>query len=414
MRKVAVLLLATMLTLIGQPQFVSAAEESWITDPSIPAVYALGNCRTAIELDCIESVEYAKRGEGYAVATFTGTSSPTEYTEPNGNFIKQFNTDWVVGEDAYQVLAQLETQSHKIGTTGVGAALRVTGYYMNTLKNPDPLNRKIRIKVRTSWLRPMNVQLKANEAGILDEVIPGGRRWTLEGYATQISQYTENMAANLSSSNPWSMKADVDTPILAFYLHHADTDLTKGYWSPICADKGYMVQSHNTDATGDPMWDAATDSLVFSIFAPHTKADGTPNIGFFKLWASEKFLDCKYPTNTLTKSAKLTVQILYEDGTVTAVSTVVNRNNGNIFFSADGFHYSAPKVILKAEAPAPTPSPTPSATPSPTPSATLEPKPTPSAIVAPAKKVTITCVKGKVTKKVTAVKPVCPKGYKKK
>jgi hypothetical protein len=30
------------------------------------------------------------------------------------------------------------------------------------------------------------------------------------------------------------------------------------------------------------------------------------------------------------------------------------------------------------------------------------------------KKITITCVKGKLTKKVTAVKPVCPKGYKKK
>jgi hypothetical protein len=31
-----------------------------------------------------------------------------------------------------------------------------------------------------------------------------------------------------------------------------------------------------------------------------------------------------------------------------------------------------------------------------------------------AKKVTITCVKGKLTKKVTAVKPICPRGYKKK
>ena len=30
------------------------------------------------------------------------------------------------------------------------------------------------------------------------------------------------------------------------------------------------------------------------------------------------------------------------------------------------------------------------------------------------KKTTITCVKGNLTKKVTAVKPVCPKGYKKK
>ena len=36
------------------------------------------------------------------------------------------------------------------------------------------------------------------------------------------------------------------------------------------------------------------------------------------------------------------------------------------------------------------------------------------AAAAAVKKTTITCVKGKLTKKVTAVKPVCPKGYKKK
>lgn len=36
------------------------------------------------------------------------------------------------------------------------------------------------------------------------------------------------------------------------------------------------------------------------------------------------------------------------------------------------------------------------------------------AAAAARKKTTITCVKGKLTKKVTAVKPVCPKGYKKK
>jgi hypothetical protein len=54
--------------------------------------------------------------------------------------------------------------------------------------------------------------------------------------------------------------------------------------------------------------------------------------------------------------------------------------------------------------------------------ATPEPAPTPVEVAAPApilkpvaaKKMTITCVKGKVVKKVTAVKPVCPKGYKKK
>ena len=37
-----------------------------------------------------------------------------------------------------------------------------------------------------------------------------------------------------------------------------------------------------------------------------------------------------------------------------------------------------------------------------------------AAKAAAAKKKTITCTKGKLTKKVTAVKPKCPKGYKKK
>ena len=46
---------------------------------------------------------------------------------------------------------------------------------------------------------------------------------------------------------------------------------------------------------------------------------------------------------------------------------------------------------------------------------TPTPTPTPSASTkAPIKAVTITCIKGKMTKKVTAAKPKCPTGYKKK
>ena len=68
--------------------------------------------------------------------------------------------------------------------------------------------------------------------------------------------------------------------------------------------------------------------------------------------------------------------------------------------------------------PTPTPSPSASPTPTPTPTRTITPTPssTPTVIVTAGpitKKTTITCVKGKLVKKVTALKPVCPKGYKK-
>ena len=72
--------------------------------------------------------------------------------------------------------------------------------------------------------------------------------------------------------------------------------------------------------------------------------------------------------------------------------------------------------------PAPTPAPARNsesqvATPAPTPSSSSSPSAAPeskvSAAAKPApKKRTITCVKAKVTRKVTAVKPVCPKGFK--
>jgi hypothetical protein len=81
---------------------------------------------------------------------------------------------------------------------------------------------------------------------------------------------------------------------------------------------------------------------------------------------------------------------------------------------AYGFHYSAPtiKVKLSQEVVAPTPTPTPVATPTTMPTQSAVPTSSEKPVVA--KRTTITCVKGKLSKKVTAVKPKCPSGYKKR
>jgi len=72
--------------------------------------------------------------------------------------------------------------------------------------------------------------------------------------------------------------------------------------------------------------------------------------------------------------------------------------------AAYGFTFSNPtvKVKLTQEVAAPAPSA------SPTPSQSAPAKP---AVI---KKTSITCIKGKTTKKITAVNPKCPPGYKKK
>ena len=101
------------------------------------------------------------------------------------------------------------------------------------------------------------------------------------------------------------------------------------------------------------------------------------------------------------------VRQLYGESTCNSKYTVDARTKNLAADKVAGQQY-----LAKLAAPTPTPTPTPvvTATPTATPSAT----PAATATKAVVKATTITCVKGKLTKKVTAINPKCPAGYKKK
>jgi hypothetical protein len=111
----------------------------------------------------------------------------------------------------------------------------------------------------------------------------------------------------------------------------------------------------------------------------------------------------------------------YETGTNTwriyyASAAPGKRTDENYILKRATLTWKAP---VATPTPTPTPTPVATATPTPTPTETPVPTPTPSATVVAtvkpaAKKTTIRCVKGKTSKKVTAVNPKCPAGYKKK
>jgi hypothetical protein len=111
----------------------------------------------------------------------------------------------------------------------------------------------------------------------------------------------------------------------------------------------------------------------------------------------------------------------YETGTNTwriyyASAAPGKRTDENYILKRATLTWKAP-VATPTPTPTPTATPVVTATPTPTPTvvATATPTPTVVATVKPvAKKTTITCVKGKLTKKVTEIKPKCPAGYKKK
>jgi hypothetical protein len=114
-----------------------------------------------------------------------------------------------------------------------------------------------------------------------------------------------------------------------------------------------------------------------------------------------------YGQTKLTDYDAAIVRQVYGESTCSSKYTTDARVNNLAADKIVGQQY-----LAKLVTPTPTPVPVAAATPTPTPTPVAIPSPSPTKAVV--KATTITCIKGKTTKKVTAVKPKCPSGYKKK
>ena len=173
---------------------------------------------------------------------------------------------------------------------------------------------------------------------------------------------------------------------------------------------GFVTTNSTTYTATPPIYNEQTGTLDYKVASPHLLPDGKVFQGKYNLYIDSKVARCIYKFSDAPISASVSITSA-DGGQQSVATTVVNEQNGWLHLSAAGFTFSSPtlKVKLTQDASAMAVTPTPSATPS----ASAEPAPQMS--LAPvAKKSTITCVKGKLTKKVTAASPKCPTGYKKK
>lgn len=148
-----------------------------------------------------------------------------------------------------------------------------------------------------------------------------------------------------------------------------------------------------------PSFDQESQSLDYKVASPHFTSKGDVFKGTYDLQIKSETARCLYGFSSAPISAK--ISIINESGEQNVATTVVNEKGGWLKMAAYGFTFSSPilKVKLTQEA---------------APVATPKETPAPSVSVASSTKSTITCVKGKTTKKVTGIKPTCPVGYKKK
>jgi hypothetical protein len=161
-----------------------------------------------------------------------------------------------------------------------------------------------------------------------------------------------------------------------------------------------VVTTNSTMYIGNPpTFNRDEQTLDYKVMAPHYLPDGTEFKGSYDLLIKSDVARCIYGFSSAPISAS--VSIISSDGTAQVATTVVGERNGWLSLAAKGFTFSAPTLRVKLSQAAPAPV------------VEAAPVQAPAKVRTPKKK-TITCVKGKVTRKVTAIKPVCPAGFKRK
>lgn len=151
-----------------------------------------------------------------------------------------------------------------------------------------------------------------------------------------------------------------------------------------------IVTTNSTMYIGNPpTFDNESQSLDYKVVSPHYLPSGEEFKGSYDLLIKSDVARCIYGFSSAPVSAKITV--LSADGTTQVATTTFNEADGWMHLVARGFTFSSPTVRVKL---------------------TQESVKVPTVVMP--KQITISCIKGKSLKKVTAVKPACPTGWKKK
>jgi hypothetical protein len=349
--------------------------------------YLLQPCENTADLDCIDYVGTIAEDGSKSQYSVLETKLLGNSKDRFGNIIENGYANYVspdakkniglqafMQSQAFRIAEFQDAMTAKVGPYATGGKLDV---HVNF--DPTDFTTKVEVRVRTGWLKPQQVGLSADDANYSLAAYPGGNIWTFQGRQTSMSFYDNQSAKKLDSGLP----ADHEQNVFLFSVGDAGVYPDKSYrgtsyFDNKCSPSGYTVVSSNASAIGVPFWDKASQTLDFNMGAPHLTSKGEQNTGFFRFWVSDKYMDCAWPGNTLAKSTKLEVSITEQDGTPQIALSSISHKNGKLFVSIDKFHFSQPTIRIGTGL----------------------------------KLQTIKCAKVSTIKYVTAIKAICPAGFK--
>jgi hypothetical protein len=417
-------------------------------DGGISANAVLGQCTAASNDDCIESIEISRDATTYSKLTFErfipggflsprdGNSFPADLSRelPEGTraSIWSESVDGKVSDLKYIAYylygMNYDPQSKIFNVNNVSLSIRpfkeISGNRWDALWEGEGQN-GIQYDFKENTTMRMTVHMsnrlggwfKARMKDVNIEISPLNNRNSkvvVSGSAVTVPNFAEVRALT-------SMSAKEAELAKHFGYMKGVVEASPGerrifeyleYWRPIVKDVALYSNTYWTlnstrwtssnkclQDTSRVLGVVSTNAMGFDGNAPafvdgflnyrvaglHYAADGkTENLGTYDLVMRSDAARCLYGFSNAPVSA--TVSITGADGSSNVATTVVTEKNGWLKMKAAGFTFSEKNIKVKLTQEA----------------------------SAKVKKVTITCVKGKSSKKVSAVNPKCPAGFKKK
>lgn len=276
--------------------------------------------------------------------------------------------------------------------TRVGLVLRlpddVGGWFNGRMKDP-----KIQVEPVQKWMNKVTIDAMAIQVPRISAFVPEADFTPLMKRANVRVDVSHSFESGFDAAPQWVEEL---RPFVNDQAAGVTTAwvLRKSGWSGNACFKGASFDglvTTNATAYSSEVPDFENGYLNYKVGGLHLMPDGSITQGTYDLILSSEVARCIYGFSNAPISA--TISIVGEGGENRSIATtVVEEKNGWLKLAAYGFTFSSPTVRVKLTQPEMTPVVTPKK---------------------PVKK-TIVCVKGKVTKRVTAANPKCPSGFRKR
>jgi hypothetical protein len=376
-------------------------------------------CSSGLSNYCIESVSVTKSGEkpvvlvwtpagtggpsaGNATGVVAGKSSlPGRWTAPGAFSMNNYDGLYIDAKAANAFVPWVYIDTQPTLSSGSAVNLAATATNPNYAVNLDS-ETAINIKLHTGDIKAGVTFGVGTDATL---IIGSG-----SGYSTaEISGYPVNVPLAKSTKDCTGDAGVAVALVTQFQSVIVPSNDPFGFSVEGASGKMY-VGSNGICKLSTPTWNADTKSFKYSASAPKLAPDGTTtNKGFYHAVIS--FADATALwglKNPADAASALVVSITTSAGGSVAATKSVSARNNLIIIDVSGFSFPDPLLDITLN-----PNYDMNSAAVTKPMVIGTPKPTPTPTIAP-KKVTITCIKGVITKKITAVNATCPSGYRKK